>query len=259
MSARVPSSKPANRYRELFDQLDPARLPRHVAIIMDGNGRWARERGHHRLWGHQNGYKVVRQIVRDAPDLGISVLTLYVFSAENWKRPRHETEGLMKLIERAARTELPELHDSGVRMRFCGRRSDLPPSLQVQMAHDEAVTAGNQRLTLNLCINYGGRTEIVDAARLLAEKAVRGDIAPSEITPELFAQHLTTNGQPDPDLLIRTAGEMRVSNYLLYQIAYAEIWVTPTLWPDFTTKHLLEAIVDYQGRVRKFGGVLPTK
>ena len=195
---------------------------------MDGNGRWARERGKHRLWGHQNGYKVVRQIVRDAPDVGIKVLTLYVFSAENWKRPRHETDGLMRLIERAARVELRELHESGVRMRFSGRRADLPLSLQAQMRHDEETTAGNTRLTLNLCINYGGRTEIVDAARALAARAARGELNPADIDDAAFARELYTAGLPDPDLLIRTAGEMRVSNYLLYQIAYAEIWVTPT-------------------------------
>ena len=244
-----------DQYRGLLDRVDPSRVPRHVAIIMDGNGRWARERGHHRLWGHQNGYKVVRQIVRDAPDIGIQVLTLYVFSAENWKRPRQETDGLMRLIERAARVELRELHSNGVQMRFCGRRNDLPASLQHQMRHDEAMTANNKRLTLNLCINYGGRTEIVDAARRLAEQVAHGELSPEQITEDRFAASLYTAGLPDPDLLIRTAGELRVSNYLLYQIAYAEIWVTPTLWPDFTTGHLLEGLIDYQHRVRKFGGI----
>jgi undecaprenyl diphosphate synthase len=243
------------RYRDLIDRVDPTRVPHHVAIIMDGNGRWARERNRHRLWGHQHGYQVVRQIVRDAPDIGIDVLTLYVFSAENWKRPRQETDGLMRLIERAARVELRELHANGVRMRFCGRRAELPRSLQDQMLHDEEMTAGNTRLTLNLCINYGGRTEIVDAARRLAERVARGELTPDQITDERFAASLYTAGLPDPDLLIRTAGEMRVSNYLLYQIAYAEIWVTPTLWPDFNTGHLLEGIIDYQRRVRKFGGI----
>lgn len=249
----------SNADSALASHLDPARIPRHVAIIMDGNGRWARERSRHRLFGHQHGYQVVRQIVRDAPDLGIRVLTLYVFSAENWKRPRHETDGLMRLIERAARTELRELHQNGVRIRFSGRRAELPASLQAQMRHDEEVTAGNTRLTLNLCINYGGRTEIVDAARRIAERVASGEITPADITPELFADHLQTAGLPDPDLLIRTAGEMRVSNYLLYQIAYAEIWVTPTVWPDFTTRHLIEAMIDFQSRVRKFGGIVPSK
>lgn len=251
MPLTAPSPKQA-----LLERIDPTRVPKHVAIIMDGNGRWARERGKHRLWGHQQGYKVVREIVRDAPDLGIEVLTLYVFSAENWKRPQHETDGLMFLIEKAARTELAELNENGVRMRFSGRIQDLPASLQEQMRRDEEVTRNNTRLTLNLCINYGGRTEIIDAARRLVEMAQRGAITPEDVNAELFARQLYNADLPDPDLLIRTAGEMRVSNYLLWQIAYSEIHVTQTLWPDFTTTHLMEAILDYQGRTRKFGGLI---
>jgi undecaprenyl diphosphate synthase len=243
-------------YQHLMDQIDPTRVPRHVAIIMDGNGRWARERGRPRLWGHQQGYKVVQQIVRDAPDIGIKVLTLYVFSAENWKRPKHETDALMVLIEKGARTELAELNANGVRMRFSGRTNELPPSLQEQIRRDEEQTAHNTRLTLNLCINYGGRTEIVDAAKRLVDMARRGLITADDVTPDLFAGQLYNADLPDPDLMIRTAGEMRVSNYLLWQVAYSELHVTPTLWPDFTTGSLLQAILDYQGRTRKFGGLV---
>ena len=238
-------------------RLDPARMPRHVAIIMDGNGRWARK--NHlpsRLLGHREGYKTVRRIVRDAAELGIPVLTLYVFSNENWRRPKHETDGLMALIEQAARNELRELHENGVRIRFMGRRTGLSASLQNEMDRDMEVTANNTRITLNLAINYGGRAEIADAARRLAEAAARGDVDPADITEEHLAAHMYAPDLPDPDLLIRTAGELRISNFLLWGVAYAEMWVTPTLWPDFTTEHLVEALEDYQQRVRKFGAVV---
>jgi undecaprenyl diphosphate synthase len=236
--------------------LNPARLPRHVAIIMDGNGRWARKRHLPRLLGHRQGYKTVRQVVRDAANLGLEVLTLYVFSAENWKRPPDETSGLMKLIEQAAREELRELDQNGVRIRVSGRVADLPASLQAELARDEEATAANTRLTLNLCINYGGRVEILDATKRLVEMACRQELCEKDVTAELFAEGLYTHGLPDPDLLIRTAGEMRVSNYLLWQIAYAEIHVTDAFWPDFSTDHLIEALLDYQKRVRKFGAVV---
>ena len=238
-------------------RLDPMRMPRHVAIIMDGNGRWARK--NHlpsRLLGHREGYRTVRRIVRDAAELGIPVLTLYVFSNENWRRPKHETDGLMALIEQAARNELRELHENGVRIRFVGRRDGLSESLLREMDRDMAVTAHNSRITLNLAINYGGRAEIADAARRLAEAASRGEIKPSDITEDRLSAHMYAPDLPDPDLLIRTAGELRISNFLLWGVAYAEMWVTPTLWPDFTTAHLVEALEDYQRRVRKFGAVV---
>jgi len=240
----------------LLPPLDAARIPEHVAIIMDGNGRWARGKGMPRLWGHQQGYRSLKHIVRAAGDLGIKALTLYAFSAENWKRPAREVEGLMKLIETAARSEVRGLHENNVRMMFSGRREELPPSLQRVMRDNEEFTAANTGLTLNLCVNYGGRAEILDAAKRLVEMACRRELCAKDVTPELFAEGLYTAGLPDPDLLIRTAGEMRVSNYLLWQIAYAEIWVTQTLWPDFRPEHLAEAIRDYQGRVRKFGAVI---
>lgn len=239
-----------------LQRIDPARLPTHIAIICDGNGRWATKRGLPRPMGHYQGYLATRKIVRAASDMGIQALTLYAFSSENWSRPRTETDALMQLFEEGARRELDELHKNGVRMRFSGRISELPESLQDKLRKNEEVTAGNTGMTLNICLNYGGREEIIGAARRLVEMACSGNLCPEDVTPELFAQGLYTAGLPDPDLLIRTAGEMRVSNYLLWQIAYAEFFVTPTFWPDFTKDHLAEAILDFQGRTRKFGGVV---
>jgi len=241
--------------KDLLSQLDAARLPRHVAIICDGNGRWATRRGLPRPLGHRQGYMATRRVVRAASDLGLQVLTLYAFSTENWTRPKVETDGLMRLFEEGARRELNELHENGVRMRFSGRISELPTSLQEKLRINEEKTAQNTGLTLNICLNYSGRAEIIDAAKRLVEMACRQELCEKDVTAELFAQGLYTAGLPDPDLLIRTAGEMRISNYLLWQIAYAELWVTPTLWPDFDARHLIEALLDYQKRVRKFGGV----
>ena len=239
----------------LLAQLDAGKMPKHVAVICDGNGRWASKRGLPRPLGHRQGYLTTRQIVRDASDLGLEALTLYAFSTENWTRPKTETDGLMRLFEEGAKRELRELHENGVRMRFSGNRAALPVSLQDKLSENEALTAQNTGLIVNICLNYSGRDEILQAAKRLVEMACRGELCETEVTAERFAEGLYTAGLPDPDLLIRTAGEMRVSNYLLWQIAYAEIWVTPVLWPDFTTKHFLEGLIDYQKRVRKFGGV----
>lgn len=241
--------------RPLLDQLDPDRMPAHVAVICDGNGRWASGRGLPRPFGHRQGYLTTRQIVRDASDLGIRVLTLYAFSTENWTRPKTETDGLMRLFEEGAKRELRELHQNGVRMRFSGKLSALPQSLQDKLHENETQTAQNTGLTLNICLNYSGREEILQATKRLVEMARRQELCEKDVTAELFEEGLYTAGLPDPDLLIRTAGEMRVSNYLLWQIAYAELFVTPVLWPDFHTNHFLEALIDYQKRVRKFGGV----
>jgi undecaprenyl diphosphate synthase len=247
---------PPSDIEALKGRLDSNRLPAHVAIIMDGNGRWAHRKGLPRLEGHRRGYGTTRQIVRDAGKLGIRYLTLYVFSVENWKRPKHETDALMHLIEKAAASELPELNQNGVRMRFLGRRERLSESLQRQMDRAETLTAGNTGLTLNLAINYGGRTEIVDAVHALMQQARDKVIDPDDVDESAIARHLYAPDMPDPDLMIRTAGEMRVSNFLLWEIAYAELWVTQTLWPDFTTAHLVEAIIAYQSRIRKFGTVV---
>lgn len=239
--------------------LDPAHLPRHVAIICDGNGRWAKERGMPRLFGHHQGYLAVRDVARAASDIGLPVLTLYAFSTENWTRPRDETEGLMRLFVEGARRELRELHENNVRMHFSGRINELPETLQAELEKHRQVTARNTGLTLNICLNYGGRDEILKATRRLVEMAARGEIGPQDVTEETFSEGLYTAGLPDPDLLIRTAGDLRISNYLLWQIAYTEIYVTQTRWPDFRRAHLLEAIADFQRRERRFGGVVPTR
>lgn len=235
--------------------LDAARMPRHIAIICDGNGRWAKDRGMPRLFGHHQGYLTVREIVRAASDLGLEVLTLYAFSTENWSRPRAETEGLMRLFVEGARRELRELHENNVRMHFSGRLVDLPDALRAELARHVEVTAKNTGLTVNICLNYGGREEILSAARRLVELAVAGEIRPEDVTAETFEDGLYTAGLPDPDLLIRTAGDLRVSNYLLWQIAYTEIFVTDVRWPDFSREHLSEAIAEFQRRDRRFGGL----
>jgi len=236
--------------------LDPTRIPAHVAIIMDGNGRWARRQGKNRLEGHWQGYRTLKQVVYAADEIGVRYLTVYGFSSENWRRPREEVNGLMELMLAAMRAEIEELMGNGIRVRVSGRLHELPPDLRAEFEEAMARTIDNTRLTFNLAINYGGRTEIVDAVRRLAAAVRHGEIAPEEITEERITAHLYAPDIPDPDLLIRTAGEMRLSNFLLWETAYAEIWITPTLWPDFTREHLLAAIADYQKRTRKFGAVI---
>ena len=251
------SQSSPSRIDSLLQNIDRTRMPRHVAIITDGNGRWARGRGKPRVEGHRQGYKTVRRIVREADEIGIKVLTLYAFSAENWSRPKHEVDALMHLFEMGARAELAELKENNVRIRFIGRREGLPASLLREMARNEQETAGNTGLILNLAINYGGRTEITDAVRSLAAQVAAGTLSPDSITEQMIGSALYAPDLPDPDLLIRTAGELRVSNFLLWQVAYTEIWVTDDFWPDFTISHLVQAIESYQHRVRKFGGLAP--
>jgi undecaprenyl diphosphate synthase len=233
--------------------LDPTRIPRHIAIIMDGNGRWAKQQGLPRLAGHAQGYTRVRPIVEFSLDLGIEAITLYTFSSENWRRPKSEVDGIMRLIAMAARNELESLQENDVRVIISGRLDELEADVRESLEHEMRVTEDNKSLTLNLAINYGGRAEIRDAVREIAASAAKGDIKPDDITDDLIGSHLYTSSIPDPDLLIRTAGELRVSNFLLWQIAYTEIWVTDVLWPDFGEKELIQAIADYQRRVRKFG------
>ncbi len=235
----------------LVRRVDFERLPRHVAVIMDGNGRWASKRLLPRVEGHRAGIDAVRDVVETSARLGIGVLTLYAFSVENWKRPASEVNTLMGLLKRYLRSELQTLLQHDIRFRVIGRREELAPDIQRELAEAEASTAANRGMQFNIALNYGGRAEIVDAAR----RAIASGIRPDELDEQRFAGLLYTAGQPDPDLLIRTSGEMRVSNYLLWQIAYAEIWVTETLWPDFRCRHLLEAIVDYQKRERRYGGI----
>ncbi len=243
--------------RDIGVTLDPEQIPRHVAIIMDGNGRWAAEKELPRIVGHKRGYETVRDVVRACGELGVEALTLYTFSTENWRRPKEEVDMLMQLIELAAAEQLPNLQENNVRLRVSGRLSELPQSLQNALTKDIEATAGNTGLTLNLAINYGGRRELLDAIQEACRRVKDGEVGVEEISEEYFSDLLYTAGLPDPDLLIRTAGELRVSNFLLWQIAYTEIWVTSTLWPDFTRADLIRAIADYQNRTRRFGAVVP--
>jgi len=230
-------------------------LPRHVAIIMDGNGRWARGRGLQRIAGHREGVKAAREIVRAAGRLGLGYLTLYAFSSENWSRPAGEVEFLMGLLESSIDRELPELIESNVRLRVIGRLEALAPSVRRGVERAREATRANSGLTLVIALNYGARRELVEAIRALARRVAAGELAPEAIDEARLAEHLDTRGVPDPDLLIRTSGEMRISNFLLWQIAYTELWVTPTLWPDFSPRDLYQAIADFQQRSRRFGGV----
>jgi len=237
----------------LARQVEFDRLPRHVAIIMDGNGRWAGERHLPRVEGHRAGVDAVRDVVETSARLGLEVLTLYAFSVENWKRPATEVSTLMMLLKRYLRLELETLLRNDIRFNVIGRADALANDIQTELLDAERKTAKNTGMLFNIALNYGGRSEIVDAAR----RAMESGIKPEDLDEDRFSQFLYTARQPDPDLLIRTSGEMRVSNFLLWQIAYAEIWVTDTLWPDFRCKHLLEGVVAYQKRDRRFGGITP--
>jgi undecaprenyl diphosphate synthase len=230
-------------------------LPTHVAVIMDGNGRWARQRGFPRVAGHSEGVKSARTIVRAAHGLGIRFLTLYAFSSENWSRPRSEVSMLMSLLERSIDQELPELMAHDIRLRVIGRAGGIP--LPVRRGIDRVVdeTSRNRGMVLCMAFNYGGRDEIVDACRQLARQVEAGELRPEDIDETRLARALYTAEVPDPDLLIRTSGEMRISNFLLWQIAYTELWITPTLWPDFRSPDLYRAIAEYQRRERRFGRV----
>jgi undecaprenyl diphosphate synthase len=242
--------------RALLDKVDLTRLPRHVAVIMDGNGRWARQRGMPRVAGHRAGIASVRETVEACAQLHLDALTIYAFSVENWKRPRFEIVTLMSLLKEYLNKELSNLLKNDIRFRVVGRMNELDATVQRELARGIAATSSCRGMVFNVALNYGGRTEIVDACRSLAADVASGRMAPEQIDEETLGSRLGTAGVPDPDLLIRTSGEMRVSNFLLWQIAYSEIWVTPTLWPDFRRRHLLEAIVEYQKRERRYGGVI---
>ncbi len=241
--------------RELRDRILTRPLPRHVAIIMDGNGRWATSRGLPRVAGHSEGVKAVRNTLRAAGEVGIEYLTLYAFSSENWNRPSHEVSTLMSLLERSIERELPELMARNVRFRVIGRPNGVPPEVQRPIDHVVDATAANSGLTLVMAFNYGARDEIVDAFRQLAKDVRDGRVEPEEIDEVRIGRALYTGGIPDPDLLIRTSGEMRLSNFLLWQVAYTELWVTPTRWPDFGPRELYLAVADFQQRDRRFGRV----
>ncbi|MGB5136616.1 MAG: isoprenyl transferase [Prochlorococcaceae cyanobacterium] len=235
--------------------LDAARLPAHVAVIMDGNGRWARRRGLPRVMGHRAGVEALKRTLRLCSDWGIGALTAYAFSTENWNRPGEEVSFLMALFERVLQRELEGLERERVRIRFLGDLAPLPPGLQQLIAEATARTQANEGIRFNVCTNYGGRAELVAAARRLAERVARGELDPAAIDEAAFAEGLHTAGERDPDLLIRTSGEQRISNFLLWQLAYAEMHITDVLWPDFDEAALLAALVDYQSRQRRFGGV----
>jgi undecaprenyl diphosphate synthase len=240
----------------IASQLDPKRLPSHIAIIMDGNGRWARQRNFPRIMGHRAGVNAVRTTVETCAQLGLEALTLYAFSAENWKRPRHEIEGLWRLLRFYLRGELDNLMRNDIQLAAIGRLESLPAAVQRELQDVIDKTSSNRGMRLNLAINYGGRMELVDAMNAMLDNArLEGNLDALEITEESIAGHLYTAGLKDPDLLIRTSGEMRISNFLLWQIAYAELYVTETLWPDFSRTDLLEALSDYQNRERRFGGL----
>ncbi|EKP93651.1 isoprenyl transferase [Thermaerobacter subterraneus] len=233
------------------------RMPRHVAIIMDGNGRWAQRRGWPRVAGHRAGVESVREIVRFAGDIGLEVLTLYAFSTENWRRPPAEVRALMGLLVEHIRRDLNELHRNGVQIRVIGDPAGLPALPRREVLRAVETTRHNRRMVLVLALNYGARWELARAARLVAERAARGEIDPAAIDETVLAAHLQTADLPDPDLLIRPSGEWRISNFLLWQIAYSELWFTPVAWPDFRPVHLVEAIEDFARRERRFGGLGP--
>jgi len=231
-------------------------LPRHIAIIMDGNGRWAQARGLSRLDGHRQGAETVRQITTTAAEIGIEYLTLYAFSVENWSRPRREIQGLMRYLKEYLKSELPVMQENNIRLRAIGRIGEFPAGVQKVLSRTIEATSKNTGLTLILALNYGGRSEIVDGVREIVKGAINGDITPEMIDETFFARYLYAADIPDPDLLIRTSGEMRVSNFLLWEISYSEFWVTPICWPDFDKEVLLSAISDFQKRERRYGGLI---
>jgi undecaprenyl diphosphate synthase len=229
-------------------------LPRHIAIIMDGNGRWAKQHHRPRIFGHHAGAEPVRKCVRACSRLGLTHLTLYTFSIENWTRPRTEVVGLMSFLDEVLKREVLELNQNNVRLNAIGRLDALPDATRRTVDHSIEALARNTGLVLTLCLSYGGRAEIVDATRRLSERVKSGELKAGDIDEDMFRSVLYDPSIPDPDLLIRTSGELRVSNFLLWEIAYSEIWVTDTLWPDFTEAHLLDAIDDYMKRERRYGG-----
>lgn len=241
-----------SRDEQLLAQIDFARLPRHVAVIMDGNGRWAKKRFLPRVAGHKAGVDAVRATVDTGARLGIEVLTLYAFSVENWKRPAYEIEALMTFLKEYLRKEIDSLDRNNIRFQTIGRTHELDESVQRELVSAKRQTAHNTGMILNVALNYGGRVELLDAVRALVAEGK----TPEEITETSISQHLYTKDLPDPDLMIRTSGEMRISNFLLWQLAYSEIYITDVLWPDFRRPHFFSAIIDYQKRERRYGGLI---
>ena len=239
----------------LKDQIDRNSLPRHVAIIMDGNGRWAEKKGGERIFGHRNGVESVRKVVEAAGELGVEYLTLYAFSTENWNRPRAEIDGLMALLTRAITNETNKLNENNVRLLVIGNVADLPKRVHKQLMQSVNFLSGNKGLTLVLALSYSGRWEITDAVKRMMADAASGKLDPDQVNSTMLESYLATSFMPDPELLIRTSGERRISNFLLWQLAYTELYFTPVLWPDYRKEHFYEAIIDYQRRERRFGKV----
>ena len=237
----------------LVEKIDLQRVPRHIAIIMDGNGRWAKERNLDRSQGHRKGLDVVHEITNDAADLGVECLTLYAFSTENWNRPQAEVDALMALVVYGIERETPGMIENGVRLSVIGDTSRMPADVQKRLQKCIEDTAGGNRIILNLALSYSARWEITNATKLLAKKVAQGTLKPEDIDDNIFASHLTTSHLSDPDLLIRTGGEIRISNFLLWQLSYAEFYFTDEYWPDFNKDSLCRAIIDYQNRERRFG------
>ncbi len=241
--------------KDLSKRIDKQKVPEHVAIIMDGNGRWATKKGLPRSYGHKRGVNVLKEILKVSKNLGCKVLTVYAFSTENWTRPTKEVDFLINLFSEVLRTEIDEIHAESTKIKFIGDLSPFPETLKKIISSSESLTKSNNKFLLNVCVNYGGRQEIVKVAKELALKSSSGEINPSEVNEELFSSELLTRGIKDPELLIRTSGEKRISNFLLWQLAYSEIYISEVMWPDFNEFEFLKAIIDYQSRNRRFGGI----
>ena len=246
---------------KLSNEIDKLRIPKHIAIIMDGNGRWAIKKGFPRSFGHNKGVNVLKEVLKVSKNIGCKTLTAYAFSTENWTRPAKEVDFLIDLFEKVINREIEQIHKNSIRINFIGDLTPFPETLKLIINKSESLTKNNKIFTLNICINYGGRQEIVKVAKKIALKSFTGEIKPNEINEKLFESELLLKGSNDPELLIRTSGEKRISNFLLWQLAYSEIYITDVLWPDFDENEFLKAIIDYQSRNRRFGGIesLPNK
>ncbi len=244
-----------NNSHNLYIKIDKQKVPEHIAIIMDGNGRWATKKGLPRSFGHKKGVSVLKEILKASKKLGCKVLTVYAFSTENWTRPTKEVEFLINLFGEVLKNEIDEIHEESSKIKFIGDLTPFPETLKKIISSSESLTKNNNKFLLNVCVNYGGRQEIVKVAKELALKSSSGEIKPSEVNEELFNSNLLTRGTKDPELLIRTSGEKRISNFLLWQLAYSEIYISEVLWPDFNEFEFYKAIIDYQSRNRRFGGI----
>lgn len=249
------TSNQKEEIQDLIKSIDELRIPHHIAIIMDGNGRWGMKHGLSRSLGHQQGVVVLKNIIKSAKKLGVEILTVYAFSTENWSRPQDEVTFLINLFEKVLLKEISEINKEGIKINFIGDLAPFPENLKEVINKSESVTKNNKEFVLNVCTNYGGRQELVRAARQLAQKSVAGKIKPEQIDEKLFESELLTCGSVNPDLLIRTSGERRISNFLLWQLAYSEIYITNVYWPEFNEGEFLKAIIDYQSRNRRFGGI----